>query len=130
MSMNKNRDSAKERIVIVTDNCVSAVSCPIKVEIVPFSRLELRPLLISQSTHCFFQHKNTNRETNAERTVIVTHKYWSAVNCPIEDGIVPFSWLMSRRLLLSQSKHCCNQHTNTNRETAQTRELLSSLTIP
>ena len=33
----KQRDSANERIVIVTDNNWSAVNCPINVEIVPFS---------------------------------------------------------------------------------------------
>ena len=32
-------DSANETIVIVTDNCWSAVNCPIKVEIVPISWL-------------------------------------------------------------------------------------------
>ena len=35
----EQRDSANETIVIVTDNCVSAVNCPIEVEIVPVSRL-------------------------------------------------------------------------------------------
>ena len=45
-------DSANERIVIVTDNCVSAVNCPIEVEIVPVSWLLARYLSNSQSTHC------------------------------------------------------------------------------
>ena len=35
----KKKDNANERIVIVTDNCVSAVNCPIEVGIVPLSRL-------------------------------------------------------------------------------------------
>ena len=33
----EQRDNANETIVIVTDNCVSAVNCPINVEIVPVS---------------------------------------------------------------------------------------------
>ena len=35
----EQRDSANERIVIVTDNCWSAVNCPIVVGIVPISWL-------------------------------------------------------------------------------------------
>ena len=35
----EQRDSANERIVIVTDNCRSAVNSPINVGIVPFSWL-------------------------------------------------------------------------------------------
>ena len=37
--------------------------------------------------------KHEPRDTANDRIVIVTHKISSAVNCPIEDGIVPFSWL-------------------------------------
>ena len=68
-------------------------------------------------------HKNEQRDSANETIVIVTDKYWSAVNCPIEVGIVPVSWLLKRFLSISQSTHCCHQHTNTNRETAQTRKL-------
>ena len=46
----EQRDSANKIIVIVTDNCVSAVNCPIKVVIVPFSKLLKRYLSILQST--------------------------------------------------------------------------------
>ena len=67
--------------------------------------------------------KHEQRDSANETIVIVTHKTWSAVNCPIEDGIVPISWLSLRYLSISQSTHCCHQHTNGNRETAQTREL-------
>ena len=35
----EQKDSAKERIVIVTDKLVSAVNCPIEVGIVPISLL-------------------------------------------------------------------------------------------
>ena len=42
----EQKDSANERIVIVTDNSLSAVNCPIKVEIVPLSWFPLRALLI------------------------------------------------------------------------------------
>ena len=52
-----------ERIVIVTDNCWSAVNCPIKIGIVPISSLVLRYLLISQSTHCYYQHRETTQKT-------------------------------------------------------------------
>ena len=58
----EQKDSANDRIVIVTDNCWSAVNCPIKVEIVPFSWLLTRFLFILQSTHCCCQQTNTNRE--------------------------------------------------------------------
>ena len=40
-----------------------------------------------------YQHTNTNRDSANKRIVIITHKVWSAVNCPIELGIVPISWL-------------------------------------
>ena len=40
----------------------------------------------------------------------------SAVNCPIELGIVPISWLKLRYLSTSKSIHCYYQHKNTNRE--------------
>ena len=53
-SAHEHEESANERIIIVTDNSVSAVNCPIKVEIVPVSWLEPRFLLISQSTHRFY----------------------------------------------------------------------------
>ena len=126
------RDSANETIIIVTDNCSSAVNCPIKVEIVPFSWLEPRFLSISQSTHCCYQHthKKQQKDSANERIAIVTHKIWSAVNCPIEVGIVPLSWLEPRYLSISQSTHTAvvNTKTRNSRETAQKRELQSSLT--
>ena len=59
---NTNRDSANETIVIIADNLVSAVNCPIKVAIVPLSELFCRYLSISQRTHCCHQHTNTYRE--------------------------------------------------------------------
>ena len=96
----KQRDSANKTTVIVTHKVRSAVNCPIEVEIVPLSWLLLRYLSISQSTHCCHQHANTNRET-VQTIVIVTHKLCSAVNCPIKDEIVPFSWLLLRYLLIS-----------------------------
>ena len=94
---------------------MSAVNCPINVGIVPISLLLERYLLISQSTNCCYQHTNTNRETAQTRELIVTDKLVSAVNCPIKVAIVPYSWLLYRFLLISQSTHCCHQHTNTNR---------------
>ena len=65
---------------------------------------------LQSSAHEYEQIHSAN-----ESIVIVTHKIWSAVNCPIENGIVPFSWLLLTCLLISQSTHCCHQHTNTNR---------------
>ena len=116
-------ERANERMVIVTDKYTSAVNCPMDVGIEPFSWLLRTSLSISQSAHCYYQHTNTNRETANETIVIVTDKDWSAVNCPIKVEIVPLSWLLSRDLLISQRTHCCHQHTNTNKETAQTRVL-------
>ena len=86
----------------------------------PLSWLLLRYLSISQSTHWCYQQTNTNSET-AQTSQIVTDNSLSAVNRAIKVGIVPFSWLLLRYLLISQSTHCCHQHTNTNRETAQTK---------
>ena len=68
-------------------------------------------------------HEHAKRDSTNEPIVIVTHNSLSAVNCPIKDEIVPVSGLLFRYLLNSQRTHCCNQHTNTNRETAQTRVL-------
>ena len=39
-------------------------------------------------------HEHGQRDSANKPTVIVTHKVLSAVNCPIEDGIVPLSWLL------------------------------------
>ena len=50
-------------------------------------------------------HEHEQRDSANETIVIVTDKYWSAVNCPIKDGIVPVSWLLLRALLNSQSTH-------------------------
>ena len=69
-------------------------------------------------------HEHEQRDCANDRIVIVTHKVWSTVNCPIKVEIVPVSWLLLRTLLVSQSTHCCHQHTNTNRETAQTLSFL------
>ena len=70
-----------------------------------------RTLLLSTREH--EQRKSAN-----ETIVIVTDNSVSAVNCPIEDGIVPLSWLALRVLSISKITHYCNQHTKTNRETA------------
>ena len=37
-------------------------------------------------------HEHEQRDKTNEIIVIVTDKAVSAVNCPIKDGIVPFSW--------------------------------------
>ena len=66
-------------------------------------------------------NKHEQRDSANEKIVIVTHKSWSAVNCPIKVEIVPFSSLNWKFLLISQSSH---QHKNTNPETAHTKELL------
>ena len=39
-------------------------------------------------------HEREQRDSANESIVIVTYKVWSAVNCPIKDGIVPVSWLL------------------------------------
>ena len=46
-------------------------------------------------------HKHEQRDSANETIVIVTHKYWSAVNCPIKVEIVPISLLAARFLLIS-----------------------------
>ena len=71
------------------------------------------------------EHEHEQRDSANDKIVIVTHKVWSAVNCPIKVEIVPISWLERRPLLILQSTKCCYQHknTNTNRETAQTSQL-------
>ena len=66
-------------------------------------------------------HEHEQRDNANETIIIDTHKYWSAVNCAINVGIVPLSWLSLRRLLISQSTHCYYQHTNTNRNSAKER---------
>ena len=106
-------------IIIVTDKFVTAVNCPIEFGIVPLSELLKKYLLISRRTHCCHQYTNTNSNRTNKTIVIVTDKLVSAVNCPIEVTIVPLSWLLPRYLLISQSTHCCHQHTNTNRVTAR-----------
>ena len=68
-------------------------------------------------------HEYEQRGSANEIIVIITDKYWSAVNCPIKVEIVPLSWLNWRFLLNSQSTHRCHKHTNANRETAQARQL-------
>ena len=39
-------------------------------------------------------HEYEQRDSTNESIVIVTHKYWSAVNCPIKVATVPLSWLL------------------------------------
>ena len=91
----EQKGSANKTIVIVTDKSRSAVNCPINVEIVPLSWLQLRALLISKKTHTAVI--NTRTRTHRERAranetiVIVTDKAVSAVNCPIKVEIVPLS---------------------------------------
>ena len=111
-------DSANETTEIVAHKLWSAVNCPTKVAIVPLSWLLLKYLSISQSSH---RCQHTNRQRKNETIVIVTDKFWSAVNCPITVGIVPFNSLALRYLLISQSTHCYYQHTNTNRNSAKER---------
>ena len=48
--------------------------------------VDFHKLLLSAQEH-------EQRDSTNESIVIVTHKIWSAVNCPIEVGIVPLSWL-------------------------------------
>ena len=82
----------------------------------------------TEQTVLLSAHEHEQRDSANERIVIVTDKLVSAVNCPIEDGIVPFNRLSERYLSISQSTHCYYRQTNTNRETAQTKKLSSSLT--
>ena len=68
-------------------------------------------------------HEHEQRDSADERIAIVTDKYWSAVNCAIKVGIVPFSSALFTDLSISQITNCCQQK-NTNRETAQTLSLV------
>ena len=43
-------------------------------------------------------HEHEQKDSANKKIVIVTHKKVSAVNCPIEVGIVPISWLLPRPL--------------------------------
>ena len=83
---------------------------------------------VTKQTLLLSAHEHKQRDSANKTIEIVTDKYCSAVNCPIKDVIAPFSWLLLRYLSIKQSTHCCYQNTNTNKETAQTTELLSSLT--
>ena len=74
---------------------------------------------ITKHTLLSSAYEHEQRDSANKTIVIVTDKLVSAINCPIEDGIVPLSWLLLRYLLISQSTHCCYQDTNTNRETAR-----------
>ena len=40
------------------------------------------------------EHEHEQRDCANETIVIVTHKLWSLVNCPINDEIVPLSELL------------------------------------
>ena len=53
--------------------------------------------------HTLSAYEHGQRDCANDRIVIVTNKVWSAVNCPIEVGIVPISWLLYRYLLISQA---------------------------
>ena len=48
-------------------------------------------------------HEHEQRDSANDKIVIVTDKAVSAVNCPIEEGIVPFNWLLWRYLLISRA---------------------------
>ena len=73
-SDHEQRDSTNERIAIVTDNCESAVNCPIDVGIVPISWFLPRYLSISQThTDVISTRIRTERQCN-EAIVIVTDK--------------------------------------------------------
>ena len=95
---NRERERANETIIIVTDKVVSAVNCPINVEIVPFSWLLLRFLSISQSTHCC-QQKNTSRETAQTLSLVlqVRHRTVVALNNTIA-AATEILFLANRRL--------------------------------
>ena len=71
----EQRDSANDRIVIVTYKPESAVNCPIKVAIVPFSWIFWMFLMISQSTHCCYQNTNTNRETAQTLSLVLQGRH-------------------------------------------------------
>ena len=90
----EQRDSANERIVIVTDKLMSAVNCPIEVGIVPVSWFSERYLSIHKTHNALISYEHEQRDSANERIVIVTDKLVSAVNCPIKVVIVPFSWLL------------------------------------
>ena len=75
-------------------------------------------------------HEHEQKDSSNETRVIVTHNSLSAVNCPIKVEIVPFNWLLKRYLLISQSTHCCNQHTNTNRQRKRSRWSYKYVTEP
>ena len=53
--------------------------------------------------HTLSAHEHGQRDSAHETIVIVTDKYWSAVNCPIKVEIVPFSWLSARFLLIHKA---------------------------
>ena len=94
----EQKDSSNETRVIVTHNSLSAVNCPIIVEIVPFSCLSLRFLSISQSTHCC-QQKNTSRETAQTLSLVlqVRHRTVVALNNTIA-AATEILFLANRRL--------------------------------
>ena len=126
----EQRDSANERIVMVTDKVVSAVNCPIEVAIVPLRRLLLRYLLISKARTDVINTRIRTETAQNERIVIVTHKVWSAVNCPTKVETVPVSSLLLRALLISQRTHSCYQHTNTNRADSANALVGLTCTLP
>ena len=52
------------------------------------------PVDFTKHTLLLSAHEHEQRDSANETIVIVTDNCWSAVNCPIEDGIVPLSWLL------------------------------------
>ena len=116
-------DSANDKIVI-TDNCVSAVICPIKVAIVPISRLSSRLLSISQSTHCCYQHTNTDRETAQTLSLVLQgrHRTIGVALNSTTDAAIEILCLASRRLpttetsqrLVQRSSVCRVHHLSRN----------------
>ena len=75
-------------------------------------------LLLSAHEH---DQERQRKQDNCNRP----DKVVSAVNCPIEVGIVPFSWLLSKRLLNSHSTNTAVISTRPRTErTAQTLSLV------
>ena len=72
-------------------------------------------LLLSEQEHEQIDSANETIGIDADKLV-------SAVNCPIKDEIVPFSWLEPRFLLISQAHTDVISTRSSNRDTAQTRE--------
>ena len=59
----------------------------------------------TKHTQLLSAHEHEQRDNTNKTMVIVTDILVSAVNCPIDVGIVPFSWLEQSCLSISQSTH-------------------------